>query len=139
MKTTSIALLTAAVVIVFSGCNSPARFTRNHADTQAWLAPHTAKASLDVSGNWSSVDWGTTYFGQSGRNVTGSTGEFTVKGVVSGDRAYLTLWDADWCYHTMTIGSGGRGVLTGTWTHEPPPAGKARSGKQYPVEFRRVN
>jgi hypothetical protein len=113
--------LLAGIVFVFGGCAAtPQDYAKNQAAAQAWLDSHTAPARIDVSGKWDAGDWGTADLRQSGRRVTGNIDRYAVKGVVSGRRVYLTIWEENWCYYMAELVPAGKGVLQGTYAGEPP-------------------
>jgi len=57
-----------------------------------WLASKTDKPEMDVSGTWTSPEWGVATFKQDGRNVTGMLGDYPARGVVSGNVLYLMMY-----------------------------------------------
>jgi len=58
---------------------------------EEWLASKTDNPGMDVSGNWSSPEWGEAIFRQEGNSITGTLGDYPVKGVVSGNGLYLMM------------------------------------------------
>jgi len=57
-----------------------------------WLASKTDKPEMDVSGTWTSPEWGRATFKQDGKNVTGVLGDYPARGVVSGNVLYLMMY-----------------------------------------------
>ena len=57
-----------------------------------WLASKTDKPAMDVSGTWTSPEWGVATFKQDGKNVTGMLGDYPARGVVSGNVLYLMMY-----------------------------------------------
>jgi len=57
-----------------------------------WLASKTDKPTMDVSGTWTSPEWGVATFKQDGKNVTGMLGDYPARGVVSGNVLYLMMY-----------------------------------------------
>ena len=57
-----------------------------------WLASKTDKPEMDVSGTWTSPEWGVATFKQDGKNVTGMLGDYPARGVVSGNVLYLMMY-----------------------------------------------
>ena len=57
-----------------------------------WLASKTDKPEMDVSGTWTSPEWGRSTFKQDGKNVTGVLGDYPARGVVSGNVLYLMMY-----------------------------------------------
>jgi hypothetical protein len=60
-----------------------------------WLASKTDKPEVNVSGRWSSPEWGEVSLNQEGNRVTGMLGDYPVKGVVSGKVLYLMMYSGD--------------------------------------------
>ena len=58
---------------------------------KAWLAQHKEPSQINVTGNWSTADWGTIVLKQAegSREVTGSGDGWRIDGVVSGMKIYL--------------------------------------------------
>ncbi len=59
---------------------------------QVWLDSKKDNPELNVSGTWTSPEWGTARLKQEGRNVEGVLGDYPVKGVVSGYSIYLLMY-----------------------------------------------
>ena len=59
---------------------------------QIWLDSKKDDPQMNVSGTWTSREWGTARFKQEGRNVEGVLGDYPVKGVVSGKTIYLLMY-----------------------------------------------
>lgn len=57
-----------------------------------WLASKADKPEMDVSGTWTSPEWGPASFKQDGKNVTGMLGDYPARGVVSGNVLYLMMY-----------------------------------------------
>ena len=57
-----------------------------------WLASKTDKTEMNVSGTWSSPEWGEAIFKQEENHITGTLGDYPVKGVVSGKALYLMMY-----------------------------------------------
>jgi hypothetical protein len=91
------------VGLALAGCNLKEKYARNNAAADGWVAQRTAPAEINVTGRWKSDAWGKAEFTQIGRHVNGTLGEYTVKGVVSGYRAYLTAKDDGWVFYTIVL------------------------------------
>jgi hypothetical protein len=68
------------------------------AGVDSWLnkVGGTESPTVDISGEWQDTNtgmmgWGEGYFDQKGRNITGSLGDYVIKGVVSGNTADLVI------------------------------------------------
>ncbi len=59
---------------------------------QTWLDSKKDNPSINVTGSWTSPEWGSARFKQEGRDVSGALGDYPVKGVVSGDTLYLLMY-----------------------------------------------
>jgi len=57
-----------------------------------WLASKTDKSEVDVSGTWSSPEWGVATLKQEDKYITGMLGDYPVKGVASGNGLYLLMY-----------------------------------------------
>lgn len=96
------------------------RYTRNAAAADRWLSDQTQPPALRMAGTWTSQDWGRATFRQSGRIVEGSLGDYDVRGVVSGRRAYLLLSYADWNYYSVILEEVHPGTLAGNFSRAFP-------------------
>jgi hypothetical protein len=59
---------------------------------QTWLDSKKDNPAINVSGTWTSPEWGSARLKQEDRNVSGALGDYPVKGVVSGDTLYLLMY-----------------------------------------------
>ncbi|MCU0749439.1 MAG: hypothetical protein MUF13_07840 [Akkermansiaceae bacterium] len=119
MKITSTILLTAGAVIALSSCQTQEQILKNQTAAQAWLDGQSSSARIDISGNWFAETWGKANLKQSGRHISGTIDTYEVKGVVSGNKAYLTTWDAGKCYYAIVLSQSSKNVLTGSYTDGP--------------------
>ena len=103
----------------FSSCNKE-KYQRNNAAGEAWLARHTQGARASIAGQWVSADWGNAALSQNGRRVTGTLGNYSVEGVVSGYKAYLLLKSNGWVYYTAELESFSAGSLVGLYSASVP-------------------
>ncbi|MGO9137128.1 MAG: hypothetical protein ACLP9S_00835 [Syntrophales bacterium] len=62
---------------------------------QKWLDSRNDRPEINISGVWSSPEWGIAIFKQDGKNITGMLGDYPVKGVVSGNSVSLLLYHTD--------------------------------------------
>jgi hypothetical protein len=120
MKTLLPILATCLTAAILCGCNSPEKYASNNAAARQWLANQTQRATINVSGTWHSDDWGSSYFTQTGRTVTGHLGNYPVKGVVSGNEAYLTVESNGWVYYTAILTRPTRDRLEGYYSRRVP-------------------
>jgi hypothetical protein len=60
-----------------------------------WLDSKNDRPEINISGMWTSPEWGAATFKQEGKDITGVLGDYPVRGVVSGDRIYLLMYYDD--------------------------------------------
>lgn len=112
-------------LVLLSGCTlfrevREERYNRNNISGERWLSDQTNPALIDVSGRWTSGDWGAGRFTQAGRRVRGSLGDYQVSGVVSGAKAYLLFSSGDWYYYSAVLEEVRPGLLAGHFTRAIP-------------------
>jgi len=113
------------ILAAFTGCSvvsefNDARYNQNNRTGDNWLSDQSEPAGINISGNWTSHDWGRASFRQEGRQVTGVLGDYTVRGVVSGERAYLLVAQGDWYYYSSVLELQRPGLLTGRFSRAIP-------------------
>ena len=128
-------LVVAGLVLGQVSCQTQQNLARNQVAAQEWMNQQTAGARIQVSGNWFAEGWGRGTFKQSGRQITGTLDTYEVKGVVSGNKVYLTTWDSGKCYYALMISPSGKNSLGGTYTDGP--AYKTDTKLQRQIELRR--
>lgn len=125
---TSFAAITLACgcLFLFAGCEAidefnTKRYDRHNAAGDAWLSDQFEPPAMDISGSYKSSDWGKSYFSQSpeGR-VRGHLGDYPVKGVVSGNKAYLLVTEGGWYYYSAILEMPRPGLLTGYYSRSVP-------------------
>jgi hypothetical protein len=85
------------LILVVLGCLvlSPSRMLAEdkEGEVKSWLAPYTDPAQINVDGVWWSDDWETVILHQAkdAREITGTTNNSVIEGVVSGNAIYLAL------------------------------------------------
>ena len=125
----------AVCLMSLAGCETSQSLAKNQSSAQEWLNLQTSSAGIQVEGNWFAEGWGRATLKQSGRQITGTLDTYEVKGVVSGNKAYLTTWDSGKCYYAIILSQTGKNVLAGSYTDGPVyldiPA------EQRPIELRR--
>lgn len=134
MKATATILLAAGLAALTS-CQTQQSLAKNQAEAQAWLDSAGGPARIQVAGTWFSEDWGRADLTQKGRDISGRLDTYEVRGVASGDTAYLTTWDSGKCYYAVILKASGRNSLTGSYTDGP--AYRSEAKEQRTVEFRR--
>lgn len=133
MKNLHLALL-GLMLLALVGCNTSQKYAANNAAGQRWLDEHGRGASIGVSGTWYSDEWGGARLAQSGRTVTGAMGNYNVRGVISGSRAYLLLHSNGWVYYTAVLTRPSHGTLSGFYSASVP----FDVMDQRPLDLRRV-
>jgi hypothetical protein len=113
------------MLVALSGCSfvsefNDGRYNRNNRTGDNWLSDQSEPAAINVDGNWTSNDWGHASFSQNGRKITGTIGGYTVRGVVSGARAYLLIAQGDWYYYSAVLDLQRPGLLTGRFSRAIP-------------------
>jgi len=66
---------------------------------QKWLDSRNDRPEVNVSGVWTSPEWGIAIFKQDGKNITGMLGDYPIKGVVSGNSICLLMYHKDGVYY----------------------------------------
>ena len=135
MKLLKPLVMFAAVVFALTGCQTEKTIAKNQTAAQAWLDSQTDGARIQVSGLWFAEGWGKANLKQSGRKISGTIDTYEVKGVVSGEKAYLTTWDSGKCYYAIVLTQSGKNVLSGTYTDGP--VYKEMPKEQRAIELRR--
>ena len=62
---------------------------------EKWLDSKKDKPEINISGIWTSPEWGVAMFKQKEREITGMLGDYPAKGVVSGSSIYLLMYSQD--------------------------------------------
>jgi hypothetical protein len=81
-----------------------------------WLASKTDKPEIDVSGAWSSPEWGVANLKQEGKNVTGMLGDYPVKGVASGNDLYLLMYSGDKIHYFAELKAADKNTFKGLYS-----------------------
>lgn len=133
MKTRDFALVV-LMGLGLVGCNTTEKYAANNAAGQRWLDEHGRSASINLGGAWYSEVWGGARFTQSGRTVTGSLGNYNVRGVVSGGQAYLVVHSGGWVYYTAVLAKPSANQLSGFYSGSVPFSPADQEG----LELKRV-
>jgi hypothetical protein len=81
-----------------------------------WLASKTDKPEVNVSGKWSSPEWGEASLQQEGNRITGMLGDYPVKGVVSGKVLYLMMYSGDRVHYFAELTVTDENTLNGLYS-----------------------
>jgi len=60
-----------------------------------WLDSKNDRPEINISGMWTSPEWGAATFKQEGKDIIGVLGDCPVRGVVSGTSIYLLMYQGD--------------------------------------------
>ncbi len=113
-------LLVVLMGLSLIGCNTTEKYAANNAAGQRWLDEHRGGAGISVGGIWQSEDWGGSKLVQEGRAVNGTLGSYSVRGVVSGQRAYLLLQSGGWIHYTAVLAKPSATQLSGFYSYTVP-------------------
>lgn len=106
MKTLATALSAVVLAVSLSSCSFLAeKYSKNEKAAAAFLSDNkTASSRMNIEGLWYSPQWGIVLLNQEGSKLDGVFQDYyTVKGVVSGKTAYITLTDDDWVEYTAVL------------------------------------
>lgn len=106
MKTLATALSAVVLAVSLSSCSFLAeKYAKNEKAAAAFLSENkTAPSRMNIEGLWYSPQWGMVILNQEGSKLDGVFQDYyTVKGVVSGKTAYITLIDDDWVEYTAVL------------------------------------
>ena len=140
MKKISFALSVLLILAVMS-CRTGPTVTPNY-DT--WLEAQNMPSQMNVSGRWNAGEswgggWGEANLIQQGRNVNGTLGLYTLKGVVSRKTMFVILTSGGYVYYTAKLDMKADGSLSGVAYREAiagsPEAEKVES---YPINMKRM-
>lgn len=113
------------VLATLCGCSfvrefNDGRYNRNNKNGDRWLSDQLDPAGINISGNWVSDDWGQASLVQDDRKITGTIGGYAVRGVVSGEHAYLLIAQGEWYYYSAVLELQRPGLLTGRFSRAIP-------------------
>ncbi|MCX7868484.1 MAG: hypothetical protein N2322_00905 [Terrimicrobiaceae bacterium] len=125
MTTRLIFIPLAAAALLLGACETVRDFNtmrkdRNNAPGDTWLSDQMESAQITVSGTYRVPGWGQAFLDQQGRNVRGYVGDYPVRGVVSGTKAYLLRMESGWYRYSMILEMPRPGVLVGYWSRAIP-------------------
>jgi len=83
-----------------------------------WLASKTVKPEMNVSGTWSSPEWGDAILKQEGRDITGTLGDYPVKGVASGNALYLMMYSGDKVHYFAELRAADKNTFKGLYSEK---------------------
>jgi hypothetical protein len=83
---------------------------------QSWLDSKKDNPQINVTGTWTSPEWGTGRFKQENRNVDGILGDYAVKGVVSGVSLYLLMYSGSRADYSAELQALDNNTLKGVYS-----------------------
>jgi uncharacterized lipoprotein NlpE involved in copper resistance len=107
--------LSILLILSLMSCRTSAVNIPNY---EAWLGAQDLPSQMDVSGKWYAGDslsggWGDANLVQQGRNVSGTLGLYSVKGVVSQTTLFLEIISQGHVYYTAKLDMKNDGSLSG--------------------------
>ena len=81
-----------------------------------WIASKTDKPEVNVSGRWSSPEWGEASLQQEGNRITGVLGDYPVKGAISGKVLYLMMYSGDRVHYFAELRATEENTFTGLYS-----------------------
>ena len=118
MKRINLGFLLILIIAVLPSCRS--LFAP---DYDAWLGTQVMPSQMDVTGKWDAGPvlrggWGEANFIQQGRNVYGTLGSYSVRGVVSNKSLFIAISADSYVYYTARLDIKEDGSLSGISTKE---------------------
>ena len=121
MKTPLLLLVAAVFVSLTSGCALNEKYNKNNTAAQAWLQSNNKRpAKTNFEGVYYSPDWGTVVLKQHDGKLTGGIGFYKIKGIATGNSAYLVLLDDEWAGHTMVLKRKNFETVCGSFSRHMP-------------------
>jgi hypothetical protein len=103
---------------------------------QIWLDSKRDNPEVNVSGTWSSPEWGLARFKQENRNVEGVLGDYPAKGVVSGYTLYLLMYSGDKAHYSAELKALDNNTFKGSYS-KYSLVDETKSKK--PINLKRMN
>ena len=139
MKIVTTILTAVVLTLSFSSCASyKSKYEKNAAGSTAFLEENkTDKARINVEGLYYSPEWkGLVAINQeSGGKLDGLfPRNDKIKGIVSGNKVYLALYDGNWTFYTTKLKRDAEGNLVGFFTPGAPFSEK----DQHPMILKKI-
>lgn len=99
-----LAILIALTTLV--GCSTAEKYAANQAAATQWLDESAGRPTVAVNGAWEALEYGWGGAGrlvQTGNRITGTLGNYTVRGVVNGAHIFLAFDSNGWTYYTAKL------------------------------------
>ncbi len=103
---------------------------------QTWLDSKKDNPTINVSGSWTSPEWGAARFTQVDRNVSGALGDYPVKGVVSGDTLYLLMFSGSKVDYSAELKALDKNTLKGSYSKYSIVE---QSDQKKPIDLKRLD
>jgi hypothetical protein len=133
--------LSILLILLLMSCRTSAVNTPNY---EAWLGAQNSPSQMDVSGKWDAGDawsggWGEANLIQEGRNVYGTIGLYSVKGVVSQTTLFLEFISNGYVYYTAKLDGKDDGSLSGMAFKEAiAESPETAKGEIYAITMKRM-
>jgi hypothetical protein len=119
-----IILLIALIGSVFlqAGCSNAEKYAANQSASSSWLKATAGTSRVSIDGTWQSLEFGwggDGRFVQTGNQITGALGNYSVRGVINGSTVYLTFDSNGWTYYTCVLKKNGN-MLAGFYSSSVP-------------------
>ena len=107
--------------LLLSSCSLTEKYHANNAAGEAWLQSHSKRpARANFKGVYYSPNWNLAILKQREGKLTGYIGSYNVKGIVSGENAYLLLIDDSWVDYTMILQRKNYEIIEGSYSSRVP-------------------
>ena len=83
---------------------------------EKWLDSKKDKPEINISGTWTSPEWGAAIFKQEEREITGMLGDYPAKGVVSGSSIYLLMYSGDSVHYFAELKAVDKNTFQGSFS-----------------------
>ena len=83
---------------------------------EEWLYSKKENPEINISGTWVSPEWGNATFKQENKDVTGSLGDYPVKGVVSGTTVYLLMYSGKRVHYSAELKASDNNTFKGVYS-----------------------
>ncbi len=104
---------------------------------QSWLDSKKDNPQINVTGTWTSPEWGTGRFKQENRNVEGVLGDYPVKGAVSGVTLYLLMYSGSKVDYSAELQALDSNTFKGFYS-KYALVDEAEAGNKRPINLKRA-
>jgi hypothetical protein len=103
-------ILVLSISLFFISCGVP--MTKG----EKWLYSKKENPEINISGTWVSPEWGVATFKQENKDVTGSLGDYPVKGIVSGNTIYLLMYSGKRVHYSAELKASDNNTFKGVYS-----------------------